>query len=277
MRLISLAAAIALLTLPCLAAENPCTNGSFETLDEKGFPADWGAVGQTVEASSDAHSGQRSLRMARAAETETPETGLNRGWKPDSGEQGKMIGRLKGGIDFWYKAVSAERALVQGRLRRTRDAAGLRHPDERRAQGRHRLATGDLHRPAPAHRRRPVAPRPHGLRLHRQREGQVGALRGPHRRHGGRAAARRRELPRESRPARPLRQGAARRGPRASRAPLHLQRRGAQRRRRAGEGHRRDPRAARWPDRGARRGPRREPAARRDGVGEVDGRGRQGA
>jgi len=113
MRLISLAAAIALLTLPCLAAENPCTNGSFETLDEKGFPADWGAVGQTVEASSDAHSGQRSLRMARAAETETPETGLNRGWKPDSGEQGKMIGRLKGGIDFWYKAVSAERATLR--------------------------------------------------------------------------------------------------------------------------------------------------------------------
>ncbi len=101
------------LSAACAAAENPCTNGSFETLDEKGFPVDWGAVGQTVEISDDAHSGKRSLRMARAAETETPETGLNRAWKPDSGEQGKMIGRLKGGIDFWYKAVSADRATLR--------------------------------------------------------------------------------------------------------------------------------------------------------------------
>ncbi|MFW6163118.1 MAG: hypothetical protein ACODAJ_10155, partial [Planctomycetota bacterium] len=113
MRLIRLAAALALLALPGLAAENPCTNGSFERLDEDGFPADWEAVGQTVEASSDAHSGQRSLRMLRTAETESRETGLNRAWTPDSGERGKMIARLKGGIDFWYKALAAEDATLR--------------------------------------------------------------------------------------------------------------------------------------------------------------------
>jgi hypothetical protein len=80
------------------ATENACTNGSFEILGKNGFPADWGPVGQQVSVSEDAHSGQRSLRMVRTAETVTPETGLNRT---------RLITELKGGVDFWYKAISA--------------------------------------------------------------------------------------------------------------------------------------------------------------------------
>src|SRR3989304_1818755 len=64
---------------PSMVAENPCTNGSFETLGPNGFPADWGPVGATVEVSSDAHSGERSLRFSRTADNKTVETGLNRG------------------------------------------------------------------------------------------------------------------------------------------------------------------------------------------------------
>ena len=80
------------------ATENACTNGSFEILGKNGFPADWGPVGQQVSVSEDAHSGQRSLQMVRTAETVTPETGLNRT---------RLITELKGGVDFWYKAISA--------------------------------------------------------------------------------------------------------------------------------------------------------------------------
>ncbi len=101
-----------LLASPLAAAENPVTNGSFEKLGPNGFPVDWGAVGQTVGVSDDAHTGKRSLRMARSAETKTPETGLNREWRPDSGERGAMIDRLKGGIAFWYKAISADDARL---------------------------------------------------------------------------------------------------------------------------------------------------------------------
>ena len=81
------------------ASDNPCTNGSFEKLAPSGFPADWGAIGRTVEVSSDAHSGERSLRFLRTKETETAETGLNRG---------PLIDRLQGGMDFWYKGVRTE-------------------------------------------------------------------------------------------------------------------------------------------------------------------------
>ncbi len=77
---------------------NPCTNGSFEQLTPAGFPADWGPIGATVEVTSDAHSGRRALRFRRTKETETPETGLNRG---------PLIDRLSGGMVFWYKAVAA--------------------------------------------------------------------------------------------------------------------------------------------------------------------------
>ena len=90
------------------AGEDPCTNGSFEQLDARGFPADWEAVGQSVTVSKDAHSGRHALRMVRTAETKTPETGLNRAWRARSGQRGAMIDRLQGGMDFWYKAVSAE-------------------------------------------------------------------------------------------------------------------------------------------------------------------------
>jgi len=85
------------------AAENPCTNGSFEILAPNGFPADWGPVGETVEVSSDAHTGQRALLFRRTAKTATTETGLNRG---------PLLDRLKGGMDFWYKAVAATDAKL---------------------------------------------------------------------------------------------------------------------------------------------------------------------
>jgi len=99
MQALTFAVAICL-TLPAQAtADNPCTNGSFEKLAPSGFPADWGPVGRSVEVSSDAHSGEQSLRFLRTKETETAETGLNRG---------PLIYRLKGGMDFWYKAVSAK-------------------------------------------------------------------------------------------------------------------------------------------------------------------------
>ena len=99
MHALSISLASVLLAAAAPASETVCTNGSFEQLAPNGFPADWGPVGNTVEVSSDAHSGQRSLRFLRTPETETPETGLNRG---------PLIDRLKGGIDFWYKAVSAK-------------------------------------------------------------------------------------------------------------------------------------------------------------------------
>ncbi len=92
------------------AAAGPCTNGSFEELTPLGFPVDWQAVGGTVEVSSEAHSGRRALRLLRTAETKPVETGLNRDWRVGSGQRGAMIDRLSGGIDFWYKAISAEAA-----------------------------------------------------------------------------------------------------------------------------------------------------------------------
>ncbi|MBM4033795.1 MAG: hypothetical protein FJ291_18710 [Planctomycetes bacterium] len=100
------------LLLPVATPPNPCTNGSFEELAPNGFPLDWEPVGRTVEVVADAHSGQRALRLVRGedrlrAELQTAETGLNRAWKAKSGERGAMIDRLKGGIEFWYKALSA--------------------------------------------------------------------------------------------------------------------------------------------------------------------------
>ncbi len=87
---------------------NPLSNGSFEELQPNGFPVDWEAVGQTVEVTTKAHTGNRALRFLRTKETKTPETGLNRRWRPNSGEPGAMLDRLKGGITFWYQAVSAK-------------------------------------------------------------------------------------------------------------------------------------------------------------------------
>jgi hypothetical protein len=88
-----------------LGAENPCTNGSFEDLAPNGFPADWGPVGTKVEVSAEAHSGRRALRFVRHPGTDPRiETGLNRI---------KLLDRLQGGMEFWYKAVSAKDANLR--------------------------------------------------------------------------------------------------------------------------------------------------------------------
>ena len=89
------------------ASANPCTNGSFEELAPGGFPIDWERVGRTVDVVHDVHTGQCALRLLRTPDTKESETGLNRAWKAHSGERGAMIDRLKGGIEFWYKALSA--------------------------------------------------------------------------------------------------------------------------------------------------------------------------
>ena len=89
-----------------MAPDNPCTNGSFEQLSPHGFPVDWSPVGLVVEVSSDSHSGSRALRLLRKPGSEMPETGLNRAYGGE-GKQGAMLDRLRGGIDFYYKAVSA--------------------------------------------------------------------------------------------------------------------------------------------------------------------------
>ena len=92
--------------LPLLAPgaeENPCSNGSFERLAPGGFPADWAPLGR-VEVTTNAHSGQRALRLVRAGEQLPLETGLNRG---------PLIRQLKGGMEFAYQAVSASNALLR--------------------------------------------------------------------------------------------------------------------------------------------------------------------
>lgn len=97
----------ALLMSAAVADDNPCTNGSFETLSARGFPQDWLPVGGLVELSSDAHTGSHSVRMVRTAETEAAETGLNRAFGSPADRRGAMLDARSGGIDFWYKAVSA--------------------------------------------------------------------------------------------------------------------------------------------------------------------------
>jgi len=89
------------------ADNNPCTNGSFEALNPQGFPVDWTPVGGLVEVSSDARSGSHAVRMVRTGETKTTETGLNRAFGSSSDRRGAMLEVRSGGIDFWYKAVSA--------------------------------------------------------------------------------------------------------------------------------------------------------------------------
>ena len=92
--------------------ENVCTNGSFEELSPAGFPVDWAPVGQTVTVSRDAYHGRYSLRLVRTAETKTAETGLNRGHRPGE-RRPSLIDRLKGGMQFAYKAVSVENAELR--------------------------------------------------------------------------------------------------------------------------------------------------------------------
>jgi hypothetical protein len=83
------------------APANSCRNGSFEELAVSGFPADWGPLGR-AEVSPDAHSGNRSLRLVRTNEPSAQETGVN----------GRNIDRLKGGMSFHYKGVSAKDAKL---------------------------------------------------------------------------------------------------------------------------------------------------------------------
>ena len=97
------------LALAAAQAQSPqiITNSSFEELGLRGFPADWERVGAEASVTDDAHSGKRALRFVRPVDAKR-ETGLNREWKAHSGEQGKMLDVLKGGIRFWYKARSAD-------------------------------------------------------------------------------------------------------------------------------------------------------------------------
>lgn len=94
------------------AADNPCTNGSFEEVGPDGFPVDWSRVGESVEVAEDAHTGERALRILREEGAEAPETGLNRRWTPASGSGDGLVDRVKGGMEFAYKAVSAKSARL---------------------------------------------------------------------------------------------------------------------------------------------------------------------
>ena len=88
-------------------AANPCTNGSFEEVTADGRPVDWEILNQGAIIAGDAHTGVRALRLVRAANDPLPETGLNRRWRPKSGERGAMVDRLEGGMEFWYKALTS--------------------------------------------------------------------------------------------------------------------------------------------------------------------------
>lgn len=88
--------------LTCLGAApgaegNPCVNGSFEQAAPGGFPMAWSPIGK-AEVVADAHSGKHALRLVRTNEPPTSETGVN----------GQNLDRLRGGIDFYYKAVAAK-------------------------------------------------------------------------------------------------------------------------------------------------------------------------
>ncbi|MBU0609789.1 MAG: hypothetical protein KKI08_18030, partial [Armatimonadetes bacterium] len=96
---------LAALLLPLVAAhalDNPVTNGSFEALDAEGKLVDWELLGKG-ETVATARTGQRALLLDRTADA-PGETGLNRRWKINAGEQGAMLADLKGGLEFWYQA-----------------------------------------------------------------------------------------------------------------------------------------------------------------------------
>lgn len=87
-----------------MAQVQPVTNGGFETLGPDGQAVDWEHVGETIDYSTAAHSGARALRLVRTPGQAT-ETGLNRGWQPNRGQQGAMLSQLKGALVFWYRIV----------------------------------------------------------------------------------------------------------------------------------------------------------------------------
>ncbi len=103
-----------LFALPAAAAPaNPVTNGGFEEVRDDGTPADWEFVGQSLRIVEEgARTGRRCLRLERAA-GQKGETGLNREWNIDSGEMGKMLTTLKGGLSFWYRIESSEGASLE--------------------------------------------------------------------------------------------------------------------------------------------------------------------
>ena len=107
-------------------------------------------VGSQAEVSADAHSGKRSLRMVRTAETKATESGLNRAYGSAADKGGAMLDQRSGGIDFWYKAMSAQNAeLCVYAIPMDADAV------EKTGAARAKFAV-----PAAAHRGRPMAPRP---------------------------------------------------------------------------------------------------------------------
>ena len=87
------------------------SNGGFEEPGPEGFPRDWmrvesagkGGAKVFVEVTNDAHSGKNAMRIKM--EGEGVETGINRVYKAGEG-QGAMLNVLKGGMEFWYKALS---------------------------------------------------------------------------------------------------------------------------------------------------------------------------
>lgn len=88
----------------CAAQENPITNGSFEQLDAQGLPVDWQYLGK-CSIVPEAHTGANAVLLER--DGDQGETGLNRAWAPDSGEQGAMLAAVKGGVRFWYQILEA--------------------------------------------------------------------------------------------------------------------------------------------------------------------------
>lgn len=106
---------VLVLLLPCVPvlAQNPVTNGSFEEVSATGTPVDWEFVGPTVKVVPTAHTGKTALQFTRASAGKG-EVGLNREWKVDSGEQGKMLAERKGGLEFWYQVVAADADVRMG-------------------------------------------------------------------------------------------------------------------------------------------------------------------
>ncbi|MCC7492902.1 MAG: hypothetical protein IT204_11160 [Fimbriimonadaceae bacterium] len=93
----------ALLAWPLPAADNPVSNGGFETVDAQGRPVDWELLGSARLVSAPVHSGARALHLVRTSQT-TGEVGLNRTWQPGSLSQGRMLGQRQGALRFWYRA-----------------------------------------------------------------------------------------------------------------------------------------------------------------------------
>lgn len=105
-RLVTLLVASLALAGLVRAQETGLTNGGFEQLLPDGRPLDWEVLGASRVETGEGHSGQRALHLVRRADT-PGEVGLNRVWKPGSGNQGTMLAALKGGLRFWYKAAAA--------------------------------------------------------------------------------------------------------------------------------------------------------------------------